>query len=79
MTKIAPNMGKEFCENPPYIANCKYCGAEAFIHGKPDWEWWTHEIGCSAYCHQSKRFQRYGVKELIEMWNKENDTTAGEG
>ena len=29
MAKIYPNMGKEFCENPPYIANCKYCGAEA--------------------------------------------------
>lgn len=77
MVDIAPNMPEWFKENPPYIANCKYCGAEAFIHGKPDWEWWTHEIGCSKYCIDSSKnhtkLERYDIKELVEKWNKLNE------
>ncbi|MBQ2391385.1 MAG: hypothetical protein II306_06410 [Clostridia bacterium] len=76
MTIIMPNMPEWFKENPPKILNCKYCGAEAEIKGKPDWEWWTHEIGCSKYCQGSTknrtRLQRYEIKELVNRWNEIN-------
>ena len=76
MAKIAPNMPEWILKNPPYIANCKYCGKEAELRGKPDWEWWTHEIGCSAHCTESiqneTRFERYNIQELIKKWNEAN-------
>lgn len=77
MTILFPNLPKWVFEEKPNIVNCKYCGAEAELKGKPDWEWWTYEIGCSAYCLESSknhtRLDRYDIKELIEKWNKLNE------
>lgn len=74
MAKIYPNMGKEFCENPPYIANCKYCGAEAEFGGTTWWEWWQYTCCCSKRCYEST--QIYGgcksPQEVINEWNEIN-------
>ena len=73
MTQIAPNIPDWFKKNPPEILNCKHCGAEAYVHGIPNFEWWTYEICCSKYCKSSKRFQIYDLQELVKEWNKVNE------
>ncbi len=73
MTEYMPNLPEWVLKEKPHIANCKYCGAEAILRGKPDWEWWTHEIRCSKYCKESKSMNRYDIKELIEKWNELNE------
>lgn len=68
-----PNLPEWVLKEKPHIANCKYCGAEAILRGKSDWEWWTYEIRCSKYCKESKSMDRYDIKELIEKWNELNE------
>lgn len=74
MAKIYPNMGKEFCENPPYIANCKYCGAEAEFGGTTWWEWWQYTCCCSKRCYESEQIYGGGKspQEVINEWNEIN-------
>ena len=76
MTEYAPNLPEWVLKEKPHITHCKYCGAEAYLKGTPDFEWWTYKIGCSKYCKDSTenhtRLQRYEIKELIEKWNDLN-------
>lgn len=75
MTIILPNMCKEFRDNPPFIACCKYCGAEARMGGTTWWEWWQYFCECSKHCADSKVIYGGGKspQEVIDEWNKENE------
>ena len=74
MTKILPNMGKSYIDNPPETKNCKHCGAEAEIGGQTMWEWWEHYIKCSANCKDSRKITSgcSPVSDIIKKWDSEN-------
>ena len=71
---IYPNMGKEFCDNPPFVHLCRYCGSVAEIGGVTWWEWWQYMICCSHHCKESKTFESgcRSIHDIIKEWNEYN-------
>lgn len=78
MVKVLLNMPQHYIDNPPKMANCKYCGAEPELGGEPWWEWWQHYVCCSNHCLKSHKIESgcSSIESIVEKWNMENSDVA---